>query len=145
MRTKKSLAVRMLAGVATSVWLLIPLAAKHFSDWAAPENVGASVNSVFNEQHPALSSDGLSLYFVSDRPGGLGGFDLYVAHRVDREASWEDPVAVAPLNPYRTKRLRNSTRPRSASSGASPSRSAEPRRELGINPRARPAFGQATP
>jgi len=98
MRTKKSWAVRMVAGVVTSVWLLIPMSAKHFSDWAAPENVGAPVNSVFNEQHPALSSDGLSLYFVSDRPGGLGGFDLYVAHRVDREASWQDPVAVAPLN-----------------------------------------------
>ena len=98
MRTMRSLAVCTAAGVAASVWLLSPLSAKHFSDWGAPENVGAAVNTLFNEQHPALSPDGLSLYFVSDRPGGLGGFDIYAAHRADQDSSWGDPVPVAPLN-----------------------------------------------
>src|SRR5262245_28511951 len=97
-RTIRSLAVRAAAAVAASVWLLSPVSAKHFSEWGAPENIGAAINTLFNEQHPALSPDGLSLYFVSDRPGGLGGFDIYAAHRTDRDSFWEDPVAVGPLN-----------------------------------------------
>ena len=36
-----------------------------------------SNNDDFNDLHPSLSSDGQMLYFVSDRPGGLGGTDLY--------------------------------------------------------------------
>jgi len=56
------------------------------------------INSAANEQHPAISPDGLSLYFSSDRPGGAGGFDLWVAHRAGPMAAWQSPVAVAALN-----------------------------------------------
>src|SRR2546427_13237064 len=44
-----------------------------WSDWSAPVNLGAVVNSTSNDQHPSISKDGLSLYFVSNRPGGYGG------------------------------------------------------------------------
>src|SRR2546426_6179741 len=44
-----------------------------WSDWSAPVNLGAVVNSTSNDQHPSISKDGLSLYFVSNRPGGFGG------------------------------------------------------------------------
>ncbi|HQW04158.1 MAG TPA: hypothetical protein PLR30_16830, partial [Saprospiraceae bacterium] len=40
--------------------------------------------------HPALSHDGLSLYFSSDMPGGIGGMDLYVVHR--ENGTWTDPA-----------------------------------------------------
>ena len=87
------------ACTAVVAWFLVsPIAAGHFSGWSAAENVGGVVNSAFNEQHPALSPDGLSLYFVSDRPNGLGGYDIWVAHRDDRESVWEDPVDVEALN-----------------------------------------------
>src|SRR2546422_7227456 len=33
-----------------------------YSDWSAPVNLGPVVNSGSNEQHPAISKDGLSLY-----------------------------------------------------------------------------------
>src|SRR5260370_6165921 len=46
-----------------------------FSDWSEPVNLGPVVNSKFNDQHPAISADGLSLYITSDRPGGFGDFD----------------------------------------------------------------------
>jgi hypothetical protein len=36
-------------------------------------------NDAFNSEHPALSSDGLTLWFISDMPGGLGGKDLWKA------------------------------------------------------------------
>jgi len=96
--------IRLLTGAACAVafaltWVpLKPVSADHLSDWSNPENVGAPVNSPFNEQHPALSPDGLSLYFVSDRPGGVGGFDVWAAHRTDIASPWQEPIDVQPLN-----------------------------------------------
>src|SRR5437879_6875662 len=74
-----------------------------YSDWSAPVNLGPVVNSGSNEQHPAISKDGLSLYFASDRAGagGMGGLDIYVSHRESLDAPW-----VARLTSART-----STRP----------------------------------
>lgn len=40
--------------------------------FGAPENLGASINSAANEFAPSISADELSIYFDSDRPGGLG-------------------------------------------------------------------------
>lgn len=45
--------------------------------WGAPVNVGAPVNSPANEFCPTLARDGHTFYFVSDRPGGCGGDDIY--------------------------------------------------------------------
>lgn len=36
----------------------------------------------YSVEHPALSQDGKDLYFASDMPGGMGGMDLYVSHRI---------------------------------------------------------------
>src|SRR3989454_12797458 len=44
-----------------------------YSDWSQPVNLGSVINSGSNEQHPAISKDGLSLYFASDR-AGTGGW-----------------------------------------------------------------------
>lgn len=46
-----------------------------------PEHLGAAVNSAAKEYAPMLSADGQRLLFSSDRPGGAGGLDLYVAQR----------------------------------------------------------------
>ena len=47
--------------------------------WALPEPLPGDVNSSYRETSVSLSKDGNSLYFASDRPGGLGGSDIYVA------------------------------------------------------------------
>src|SRR5437879_13870877 len=52
-----------------------------WSAWSVPVNLGAVVNSTSNDQHPSISKDGLSLYFVSNRPGGYGGVDRLVPER----------------------------------------------------------------
>jgi outer membrane protein OmpA-like peptidoglycan-associated protein len=39
-------------------------------------------NDQYSMEHPALSEDGKSLYFASDRPGGFGGMDLYVSREI---------------------------------------------------------------
>ncbi|HKA19295.1 MAG TPA: hypothetical protein VKN18_13480 [Blastocatellia bacterium] len=66
--------------------------AEKFSDWSAPDNLGPVVNSTSNEQGPTLSKNGLSLYFGSNRPGGVGMGDLYVSHRDSVEEPWGTPM-----------------------------------------------------
>jgi hypothetical protein len=68
------------------------------SEWLAPTNLGPVVNSSFNDIQPAISSDGLSLYFSSNRDGGAGGNDIWVAHRECEECPWAAPNNVAALN-----------------------------------------------
>jgi Tol biopolymer transport system component len=63
-----------------------------FGAWAAPTNLGATINSAFNDFGPGLSPDGKSLYFASGRPGGFGLADLWVAQRANENAAWGTPV-----------------------------------------------------
>jgi hypothetical protein len=73
--------------------------AQKYSDWSAPVNLGPLINSASSDQGPAISKDGLSLYFHSNRPGGLGGFDMYVSQRASVDDPWGTPVNLgAPVN-----------------------------------------------
>lgn len=47
------------------------------NQWSKPVNLGPAVNSGDWESHPALSADGRTLYFVSDRKGGFGRNDIW--------------------------------------------------------------------
>jgi hypothetical protein len=55
-------------------------------------SLGTAINTAANEQGPSLSDDELSLYFGSDRTGGSGGFDIWVAERACRDCPWGTPV-----------------------------------------------------
>ena len=64
--------------------------------WEDPVNLGPTVNSEENETYPFISETG-ELFFASDRPGGLGGKDIYVTKQKDN--GWYTPVRLAaPLN-----------------------------------------------
>lgn len=65
---------------------------REFSEWGMPENLGPVVNSPYVENTPCLSRDGLSLYFVSYRPGGFGSADVYVSQRATTDDAWGTPV-----------------------------------------------------
>lgn len=67
-----------------------------FSDWGAPVNLGPTVNSSVNDQHPAISRKGLSLYFVSDRTQGVGGLDIWVCQRTSDNDPWGPPQNLGP-------------------------------------------------
>jgi hypothetical protein len=57
------------------------------------------LNTPALEGCPIQSPDGLSLYLASDRPGGHGGIDIWVAHRARADAPWGAPVNVGePVN-----------------------------------------------
>lgn len=49
--------------------------------FGAIEHLGSAVNSAGNEFAPMLSPDGIRLLFSSDRPGGAGGHDLFIARQ----------------------------------------------------------------
>ncbi|MGE5296113.1 MAG: TolB family protein, partial [Solirubrobacterales bacterium] len=59
------------------------------SDWGSPQNLAETVNSASTDAASCISADGLELYFNSDRPGGLGHFDLYVARRATGDGLWD--------------------------------------------------------
>ena len=63
--------------------------------WSSPENMGPVFNTEFFESAPSLSPDKRDLYFTSNRPGGYGGNDLYVAHRGEN-GRWSAPVNMGP-------------------------------------------------
>ncbi|QJD80192.1 OmpA family protein [Spirosoma rhododendri] len=68
------------------------------SDWSAPENLGAVVNTRYYESQPSLTADGRRLYFVSDRPGGKGRRDIWRSD-LNADGSWREPVNIgAPVN-----------------------------------------------
>jgi hypothetical protein len=67
--------------------------------FGTPTNLGATVNSEYNETFCFISDDGLQLCFSSDRPGGYGAYDLWVTSRVTKEGDWGIPVNLGiPVN-----------------------------------------------
>src|SRR5258708_19094257 len=71
-----------------------------YGPWGTPVNLGPVVNSQYNDNSPAISKDGLSLYITSSplpsppgvRPGGRGKADIWVSQRASIDAPWGEPV-----------------------------------------------------
>ena len=66
------------------------------SDWAAPVNMGQAVNSSAYDAEPCLSTDGLVLFFCSNRSGGMGSYDVWMTTRPSQAAAWDPPVNLGP-------------------------------------------------
>jgi len=60
--------------------------------WGTPANLGSTVNSAARAWGPCISSDGLSLFFESDRSGGLGAWDVWVTTRPTTSDPWGIPM-----------------------------------------------------
>lgn len=60
-------------------------------NWSRPEMIEGSLNTGAWEGQPTLSADGSLLLFVSDRPGGLGGRDIWASRR-SAGGRWGKPV-----------------------------------------------------
>jgi len=60
--------------------------------WSKPKRLHESIDGKSShEPSLCLSSDGNTIYFVSDRPGGIGGKDIYRAERTS-DGNWGAPV-----------------------------------------------------
>ncbi len=66
--------------------------------WSQPVNMGAAINTRNFESQPSLSADGRQLYFVSDRPGGVGQRDIWRS-TLDATGNWGEPTNLGkPVN-----------------------------------------------
>jgi outer membrane protein OmpA-like peptidoglycan-associated protein len=57
-------------------------------------------NDQYSVGHPALTTDGKTLFFASDMPGGMGGTDIYLSHQktdIHGNTSWSEPQNLGPV------------------------------------------------
>jgi OmpA-OmpF porin, OOP family len=67
--------------------------------WSEPTNLGAKINTQFQELAPSLSRDGRTLYFSTNGRKGQGSFDIYSSTRIgDSWTNWSDPENIAMVN-----------------------------------------------
>lgn len=72
--------------------------ASRSSPWKTPVNLGPPINTEFIDGAPGLSPDGHLLFIHSNRPGTMGGNDIWMAHRSGskKDLDWETPVPLGP-------------------------------------------------
>lgn len=64
--------------------------------WTQPVNLGPEINSEFDDTTPFLALDGRTLYFSSNRRGGMGGFDVWQSVYDPRNLQWGAPLNLGP-------------------------------------------------
>ncbi len=64
------------------------------SVWSVPQSFGATINTPAYEGMPCLSADNRELYYVSDRPDGYGGLDIWVSRF--ENGLWQEPRNLGP-------------------------------------------------
>ncbi len=66
--------------------------------WSLPQNLGPNINTSSDEDSPFIASDNKTLYYSSNGPKSMGGFDIFVTIR-DEDNVWGDPLNMGyPIN-----------------------------------------------
>ena len=66
-------------------------------NWGEPIHLGPSVNSPYHELMSNISTDGLEMFFTSNRPDGFGIDDIWVTSRTTEDGAWGKPVNLGPM------------------------------------------------
>ena len=53
--------------------------------------------AAYGDRHLTIRPDGMELIFTSDRPGGMGGLDLWISRRDNVRDPWSEPVNLGPI------------------------------------------------
>lgn len=89
--------VALLAALVGALALAAAAQATSFSAWGDAQKIdeiagnNSELNTPFQDGCPIQSPDGLSLYMASNRPGGQGLLDIWVAHRESTDDPWGAP------------------------------------------------------
>ncbi len=65
--------------------------------WSKPRELGKYINTSYHESAVALSYDKSELYFVSEKPGGQGGKDIYVSNWNEEREEWGESTNLGPV------------------------------------------------
>lgn len=87
--TEVYFAARTGTGIKTNV-NLFSSSRRAIGEWSAPQMLDMTINSPTWDDQPAIAPDGSVLIFASDRPGGMGGIDLYKITR-NPDRTWSKP------------------------------------------------------
>lgn len=81
----------------SDIWMVTR---KTKTEWNKPVNMGADINTPFDEGGMFLSPDGKTLFFCSNGPNSMGGQDIF--RTVLENGTWSKPVNLGfPINTYR--------------------------------------------
>lgn len=64
--------------------------------WSELKDLGKNINTSHHESSACLSPQGSTLYFVSNRPGGMGGRDIYYSNYDNSKNSWGPAINIGP-------------------------------------------------
>lgn len=65
--------------------------------WSEPKNLGAGINTPDDENAPFIHANGRTLFYASNGLPGMGGFDIFLAQKVD--TTWSAPTNIGyPIN-----------------------------------------------
>ena len=68
-------------------------------EWSAPQNLGPTINTKYDETDPYISLDGHTLYFSSKGHNSMGGFDIFSSTYDSGTAKWSEPKNLGyPIN-----------------------------------------------
>jgi tetratricopeptide (TPR) repeat protein len=67
-------------------------------DWGRPFNLGSTVNSAYDEDYPFFLPDGVTLFFSSNGPNSMGGYDVF-SSTLSEDGFWSEPENLGyPIN-----------------------------------------------
>lgn len=67
--------------------------------WSVPQRIKGAVNSEWDEDSPFLSKDGNTLFFSSNNPNSMGGYDVFSSTYNSKTSSWAEPKNLGhPIN-----------------------------------------------
>ncbi|WP_184549946.1 OmpA family protein [Mucilaginibacter sp. FT3.2] len=72
----------------------IYISQKKGDDWGKPLDLSPPINTAGWESQPSISADGRTLYFVSNKKGGYGGYDIWKSSLTDK--GWGEPENMGP-------------------------------------------------
>ena len=76
-------------------------------EWSKPEQLGKNINTDYHEPDASLTFDGKRLYFTSNKPGGLGGHDIYYSDWDEDKERWGEAKNVGNVlnTPYEERSI----------------------------------------